>query len=523
MPLAALAFSCAEGGPAPIESSSADDLRTSEQEVVYGEDDRLDYYAHPDERLRELTAQSIVAMISANSIQVSGDTVTLRGRTLGDSYGLCEDELFRDQPTAASCSGTLIDDDLVLTAGHCVSNGCGNNRWVFNYFYQGEGDLHPITTDDVFDCERVVVQSAPGWGGGNAADYAIVQLDRPATPRFTPAAFNEETWPVSVGDSVKMVGFGSGLPAKLDDGGVVLDERRNDRTYFTATTDAFGGNSGSGVFDANYSVVGILVAGEQDYTSSGGCTRVAVLPESGGGQGGESVTYAILAVEDLCDEGWPSERLCSIAAVCGDGICSLGETADACPDDCEDNGSGGGWTCDPAYFAAGDGCDCDCGVYDPDCDDPDQEVFNCRPGEFCNGSGVCEDPVDGPVEPGDDVPDEWLCELDLYDAGDGCDCDCGAYDPDCDDPEQELYNCPPGAWCNDAGLCEDDEGPMVPDPPIVDDTPDAGEGDGSDGFGFGDILGGGGGNDGCATADGRRTGTSAVILVGLLLGLRRRR
>jgi hypothetical protein len=26
-----------------------------------------------------------------------------------------------------------------------------------------------------------------------------------------------------------------------------------------------------------------------------------------------------------------------------------------------------GWTCAPAYFNATDGCDCDCGIYDPDC------------------------------------------------------------------------------------------------------------------------------------------------------------
>jgi hypothetical protein len=25
------------------------------------------------------------------------------------------------------------------------------------------------------------------------------------------------------------------------------------------------------------------------------------------------------------------------------------------------------WNCDPSYYAAADGCDCGCGIFDPDC------------------------------------------------------------------------------------------------------------------------------------------------------------
>ncbi len=32
---------------------------------------------------------------------------------------LCAEEPFVDQPAVASCSGVLIDEDLVLTVGHC--------------------------------------------------------------------------------------------------------------------------------------------------------------------------------------------------------------------------------------------------------------------------------------------------------------------------------------------------------------------------------------------------------------------
>ena len=54
-------------------------------------------------------------------------------------------------------------------------------------------------------------------------------------------------------------------------------------------------------------------------------------------------------------------------------------------------------TCSTDYYAAEDGCDCDCGAYDPDCDIAGQEVLNCDSQEHtgvCTSSGTCET-VDG--------------------------------------------------------------------------------------------------------------------------------
>ncbi|MEN9578188.1 MAG: hypothetical protein RJA70_1197 [Pseudomonadota bacterium] len=47
-----------------------------------------------------------------------------------------------------------------------------------------------------------------------------------------------------------------------------------------------------------------------------------------------------------------------------------------------------GWTCDPAYLASGDGCDCGCGLFDPDCVDSTPEA--CL---FCNDPGSCSEAV----------------------------------------------------------------------------------------------------------------------------------
>src|SRR5690606_9862237 len=48
------------------------------------------------------------------------------------------------------------------------------------------------------------------------------------------------------------------------------------------------------------------------------------------------------------------------------------------------------WTCNPDYYAAEDGCDCNCGVSDPDCDIPDATIYGCDDGQTCGEASTCE-------------------------------------------------------------------------------------------------------------------------------------
>jgi hypothetical protein len=43
-----------------------------------------------------------------------------------------------------------------------------------------------------------------------------------------------------------------------------------------------------------------------------------------------------------------------------------------------------GWNCDPAYYGMADGCDCGCGIQDPDC--PNLAVASCQ---YCDDPGSC--------------------------------------------------------------------------------------------------------------------------------------
>lgn len=142
---------------------------------------------------------------------------------------------------------------------------------------------------------------------------------------------------------------------------------------------------------------------------------------------------------------------------------------DMCVSDCNDyseyyesascmnstGSSSSGWTCDPNYYSANDGCDCNCGIYDPDCSDEFATIYGCADGQVCNTDGICtwDSGDDDDDDDYGDVPGSWYCSPDFYKDGYVCDCNCGAYDPDCDDETLSVYGCDEGYICSSTGLC----------------------------------------------------------------------
>ncbi len=282
---------------------------------MYGTDDRTDVYAHPDADLRALAQRSIVALVRARRVDASDpNNVTLSSRTLGEEESLCRGERFADDPTASYCSGTLIDDDLVLTAGHCVESAaeCADTRLVFNYYRDSATTLARVTSLDVFQCAAVVTSRNETLADGTELDYEILRIDRSAAPRFQPATVRRRGG-VTLGQRLAVIGFGSGIPAKIDSGGRVTDARVGFTDYFDANTDTFGGSSGAGVFDlSSRALVGILVRGATDYVDRGGCNVVNTCPDAPGPADcdGESVSHVERALDDFCASN-SAPRLCS--------------------------------------------------------------------------------------------------------------------------------------------------------------------------------------------------------------------
>lgn len=282
-----------------------------EKPVVYGTDNRTDVYAHADATLRARAQQATVALMSPGDINTTNpNNVTFNSQTLQQAQNLCTTQRFLSDPTPAFCSGTLIDDDLVLTAGHCITSAssCTNTRFVFKFYRPSAGALETITTADIFSCTSIVARQQATVGGRNL-DYAVVRIDRAATPRFTPAPVRAGNSAVTVGQNVAVIGSGSGIPFKIDAGGSVRDARSATLDYFVASTDTFGGNSGSGVYETSgYTVAGILVRGETDYVANGSCNIVNTCTETG--CRGEDITYVRPAIDAYCAVA-TSTRLCT--------------------------------------------------------------------------------------------------------------------------------------------------------------------------------------------------------------------
>ena len=117
------------------------------------------------------------------------------------------------------------------------------------------------------------------------------------------------------------------------------------------------------------------------------------------------------------------------------------------------------WRCNPSFYGDGVFCDCGCGVWDPDCDD--ESVSAC---DYCDMSGSCGVGVcDANIDPTQNwtctVPAEWTCSDSFYGADDGCDCGCGALDPDCPDVTVDVCD-----YCDGTGSCSNDGcDPINPD------------------------------------------------------------
>lgn len=236
-------------------------------DVIYGEDNRKDVFASTDSAFVEL-ARSTAGMIKDTNITVANGEATVSGRTL-QARGICASERFSQQISAANCSGFIVADNVLVTAGHCIRSeaDCQTYKWVFDYKvdHEDQGDV-TVPASNVYSCKRIIARSLDN---ATKDDYAMIELDRKVTDRG-PLSFRR-SGKLSVGAPLVVIGHPTGLPTKISDGANV---RSRAGKYFVANLDTYGGNSGSAVFNTDtQEVEGILVRGETDYVydSAKGC------------------------------------------------------------------------------------------------------------------------------------------------------------------------------------------------------------------------------------------------------------
>lgn len=247
----------------------------AENRIVYGDDSRVDIKKIYDSRIQNIS-KSVAGRVynySFNTV-INDDTRVSFDQVLPLSHpraqNICKEEKFASQPTASDCTGFLIAEDLLVTAGHCaVKMGetvvnestyeCETHSWVFDY-REGDGpdtlNLKNFDSSKIYGCSKVIHGV---WEEEN--DFALIQLDRKVLDR--------KPLKLSRNGSVKrntplfVIGHPSGLPLKYADGAKVFDVKKD---YFSTNLDVFGGNSGSPVFNKHtLEVEGILVRGDVDY------------------------------------------------------------------------------------------------------------------------------------------------------------------------------------------------------------------------------------------------------------------
>src|SRR5262245_61927538 len=110
-----LAVAAAPAACGPSEpASSRGQVAELTAPIINGSDDRQELSTLTPASDRDAVERSVAALMWMHRIDYA-EPSALRAVSLAEGLGVCEDERFAEQPTAAFCSGTLLDDDLLLT------------------------------------------------------------------------------------------------------------------------------------------------------------------------------------------------------------------------------------------------------------------------------------------------------------------------------------------------------------------------------------------------------------------------
>ncbi len=204
--------------------------------MIYGSDDRRDLFEVDDPLLAQIAFESTAAAVPPALLSSRPDgTLRLQAPTLIESFGVCSDEPFAEEPSAAQCSAVLVAPDLLLTAGHCGKRGCEHQTWLFGYALGDPKELPTFLPTDVYRCRSI---ESIGPTGPN--DHGFVRLDRPVANRqAVPLAASGAS--ISPGARLAVIGYPAGLPVKVHSAALVLDAGEQ---FLELASDTFSGSSG---------------------------------------------------------------------------------------------------------------------------------------------------------------------------------------------------------------------------------------------------------------------------------------
>lgn len=246
--------------------------QTLQAKGIYGGDDRKEYFeVHP--AIQKISA-SVPALVQTRQLELQDGMYALKTMThtsvfsKGSAKKLCPEDAFYGQPVASFCSGVVIDDNKIATAGHCVKKyvqgeACDDISLVFGYELTDVGKARTrFAKQDVYQCKRVLLKALQ-----EKADYAVLEVER-KMQQHPPLAISG-THKISDNESVSVIGYPRGLPMKISGGATVRENTHPE--FFATDLDTFGGNSGSPIFNTiallkgDAILEGLLVRGATDY------------------------------------------------------------------------------------------------------------------------------------------------------------------------------------------------------------------------------------------------------------------
>jgi V8-like Glu-specific endopeptidase len=238
----------------------AHETDTTSSRAIFGDDNRINAYTYND-----YTQATAVAVWSS---QFSGNYLTGKSlqqalmstaKRIGKNPAyVATDVKFKDDPAFGFCTGFLIAPDILVTAGHCLDYSTYSKmEWIFDYTnslnYSPGGKIY-IGSDKRYKVKKILSHKHTG-AGNTTDDYAVIQLDRPVNR--SPFRFRTSNAP-KYNDRVDLIGSPMGVPLKMVKDGYVSQTHAK---VFHCNLDAFGGNSGGPVYNANGFIEGILVMG----------------------------------------------------------------------------------------------------------------------------------------------------------------------------------------------------------------------------------------------------------------------
>jgi V8-like Glu-specific endopeptidase len=216
-------------------------------------DTRQDVYQLTGQHLQD--SDSTVALFPSSQVVDRGDgTSKLLTVPYGQSLNLCPSERFWQQPSGSYCSGVLVAENVIATAGHCI---VGKPMTAFSYVFGYR--MWDATTPELIITNRDIYQAreVSAWHLDHfASDWALIRLDRPVVGhRIAPIS---QSGTSKQGQQVHAIGYPLGLPAKLAPGAV----QSTTDTALVTSIPSYPGNSGSPVFNSStHALEGIILGG----------------------------------------------------------------------------------------------------------------------------------------------------------------------------------------------------------------------------------------------------------------------